>query len=131
MILFVCSGNTCRSPMAAALARAHGVDAQSAGLNADPGDPAAPEAVYVAQRYGADLRTHEARNVQAKLIREASQVYAMTNYHAEHLKKRFPQYAERIHVLDPSISDPYGWGVDAYETCAKELLTAMHNAGIL
>ncbi len=131
MILFVCSGNTCRSPMAAALARAHGVDAQSAGLNADPGDPAAPEAVYVAQRYGADLRTHEARNVQAKLIREASQVYAMTNYHAEHLKKRFPQYAERIHVLDPSISDPYGWGDDAYETCAKELLIAMHNAGIL
>lgn len=131
MILFVCSGNTCRSPLAAALARVHGVDARSAGLNADPGDPAAPEAVRVAKRYGADLSAHEARNVQAKLIGEASQVYAMTNYQAEYLKKRFPDYAERIHMLNPSISDPYGWGDDAYETCARELLAAMHNAGIL
>ena len=68
VILFVCSGNTCRSPLAAALACVHGVDARSAGLNADPGDPAAPEAVRVAKRYGADLSAHEARNVQAKLI---------------------------------------------------------------
>ena len=55
MILFVCTGNTCRSPLAAALARAYGVDAQSAGLSADPGDVATPEAVRASQRHGADL----------------------------------------------------------------------------
>ena len=131
MILFVCTGNTCRSPLAAALALAHGVDAQSAGLEADPGDPATPEAVRVAERHGADLRNHRARNVQANLIREASLVYCMTRYHAQRIHMFFPEYAEKIHVLNPSISDPYGMGDDAYEVCAQELLVAMLNAGIL
>ena len=131
MILFVCTGNTCRSPLAAALARAHGVDAQSAGLDADRGDPATIEAQFAAERYGADLSSHEARNVHLRLIREASQVYAMTGWHAQQLIRRYPEYAERIRVLAPPIPDPYGRGADAYEECARALLAAMHNAGIL
>ena len=57
MILFVCTGNTCRSPLAAALARAHGVDAQSAGLDADRGDPATIEAQFAAEH--PDEHRHE------------------------------------------------------------------------
>jgi protein-tyrosine phosphatase len=131
LILFVCTGNTCRSPLAAALARAHGVDAQSAGLDADRGDPATIEAQFAAERYGADLSSHEARNVHLRLIREASQVYAMTGWHAQQLIRRYPEYAERIRVLAPPIPDPYGRGADAYEECARALLAAMRNAGIL
>ena len=131
MILFVCSGNTCRSPLAAALARAHGVDALSAGLEADPGDPATPEAKRAAARHGADLSAHQARNVQEYLIREASRVYAMTRSHEQLLKMRFPKYAERVRVLEPSIPDPDGGDDDAYEACALRLLAAMRNAGIL
>ena len=130
MILFVCTGNTCRSPLAAALARAHGVDAQSAGLSADPGDPAAPEAVRAAQRHGADLSAHRARNVQNYLMREASRIYAMTRGHAQTLRMRFPECAERIFVLNPSISDPEGGDDGVYEACVQKLLAAMRNAGI-
>ena len=131
MILFVCTGNTCRSPLAAALARTYGVNAQSAGLIADPGDPATPEAVRTARRHGGDLSAHRARNVQNYLMREASQVYAMTLDHAKTLRMRFPEYAERIHVLNPAIPDPYGGNDDVYEACAQMLLAAMRNAGII
>ncbi len=131
MILFVCTGNTCRSPLAAALARAYGVDAQSAGLSADPGDPAPPEAVRAAKRHGGDLSAHQARNVQVYLIREAAQVYAMTRDHEKTLRMRFPEYIEKIHVLNPFISDPYGGNDAVYEECALKLLTAMRNAGII
>ncbi|MBR3106612.1 MAG: hypothetical protein IKH30_05420 [Clostridia bacterium] len=131
MILFVCTGNTCRSPLAAALARAYGVDAQSAGLSADPGDVATPEAVRAAKRHGGDLSAHLARNVQDYLMREASQVYAMTLDHAKTLQMRFSEYAGKIHVLNPSISDPYGGNDAVYEACAQKLLVAMRNAGII
>ena len=131
MILFVCTGNTCRSPLAAALARAYGVDAQSAGLSADPGDVATPEAVRTAQRNGVDLSNHYARNVQAYLMREASQVYAMTRDHERILQMRFPEYARKIHVLNPSISDPFGGNDAVYDACAEKLLAAMRNAGII
>ena len=131
MILFVCTGNTCRSPLAAALARAYGVDAQSAGLSADPGDVAPPEAVRAAKRHGGDLSSHQARNVQVYLIREAARVYAMTHDHEKTLHRRFPEYIEKIHVLNPSISDPYGGNDAVYEECARKLLVAMRNAGII
>lgn len=131
MILFVCTGNTCRSPLAAALARAYGVDAQSAGLSADPGDVATPEAVRTAQRHGVDLSNHYARNVQAYLMREASQVYAMTRDHERILQMRFPEYARKIHILNPSISDPFGGNDAVYDACAEKLLVAMCNAGII
>jgi len=131
MILFICTGNTCRSPLAAALARAYGVDAQSAGLSADPGDVATPEAVRAAKRHGADLSNHCVRNVQAYLMREASQVYAMTRDQEKTLHMRFPEYVEKIHLLNPSISDPFGGNDAVYEACAQKLLVAMHNAGII
>lgn len=131
MILFVCTGNTCRSPLAAALARSYGVDAQSAGLSADPGDVATPEAMRAAKRHGADLSNHYARNVQAYLMREASQVYAMTRDHEKTLHMRFPDYIEKIHVLNPSVSDPVGGDDADYEACAQKLLAAMYNAGII
>ena len=131
MILFVCTGNTCRSPLAAALARAYGVDAQSAGLDADPGDTAPPEAVRAAGRHGGDLRGHQARNVQPFLIREADRVYAMTRDHERTLRMRFPEYSGKIHVLNPSIPDPYGGNDADYEECVRKLLAAMRGAGII
>ena len=131
MILFVCSGNTCRSPLAAALARADGVEALSAGVEAEPGDPATPEARRAAERHGADLSGHRSRNVQEQLISEASWVYAVTRYEEKLLKTRFPDYAGRIRVLDPSVSDPDGGDDGVYEACVEKLLTAMRNAGIL
>ena len=131
MILFVCTGNTCRSPLAAALARSRGVDAQSAGLMAWPGSPATPEAVRAAYRHGADLTGHQAQPVTEALLRKAETVWVMTPSHEEALALRFPEYAAKVRVLEPSIPDPFGGDDAAYERCALRLLDAMQRAGII
>ena len=91
MILFVCTGNTCRSPLAAALARAYGVDAQSAGLSAYPGDPASSQAARVARLYGADLSGHRARQVTREMVDQADAIFVMTPGHRAALCALFPQ----------------------------------------
>jgi len=131
MILFVCTGNTCRSPLAAALARARGIDAQSAGLAAFPGDPAAPQAIRAAQRHGADLSAHHARNVNEALLSQADRVYVMSAAHRDALLSRYPQAADRVRVLEPPIPDPYGGSDAVYEDCVLRLTEAMERAGIL
>ena len=131
MILFVCTGNTCRSPLAAALANAQGADAQSAGLAAYPGDPATPQAVRAAQRHGADLSAHRAQNVSELLLRQADQIFVMTPAHRDALCARFPWAAGRVRVLEPAIPDPYGGDDAVYELCVKRLTEAMKREGIL
>lgn len=130
MILFVCTGNTCRSPLAAALARARGIEAESAGLAAWPGSPATPQAIRAAARRGADLTAHRAQPVTAALMARADRVFAMTDAHGEALRARFPAQAGKVRVLRPAIPDPYGGDDEAYERCAQALLDAMQNAGI-
>ena len=131
MILFVCTGNTCRSPMACALARAAGVDAQSAGLMACDGAPASPLAIRAAGLYGADLRNHRARTVTEAMMREAEEAWVMTEAHEAALAQMFPQYARKVSVLRPPIPDPYGGDEKTYEKCARSLTEAMRRAGIL
>ena len=131
MILFVCTGNTCRSPMAAAIARAAGVDAGSAGLYALPGDCATPQAVRAAALYGGDLTGHRARPVTAGLMAEAEAVYAMTAAHAAELARRFPSCQRKIRVLSPAIPDPFGGSDAVYAQCAGAIHRSLANAGLL
>ena len=131
MILFVCTGNTCRSPMACALARAAGVDAQSAGLYACEGAPASPQAVRAVGLYGADLTGHRARTVNEAMLRKADAVWVMTEGHEAALNGMFPAYAGKVNVLWPPIPDPYGGGDRGYAVCAQRLLEAMRRAEIL
>ena len=131
MILFVCTGNTCRSPMASALARAAGVDAQSAGLRAFPGAPASPQAIRAAGLYGADLTGHRARMLDEAMLRDAEAVWVMTEAHEALLSMMFPQYARKVNVLWPPIPDPFGGDDRTYERCAKSLMEAMQRAEIL
>ena len=131
MILFVCTGNTCRSPMACALARAAGVDAQSAGLHANPGAPASPRAIRAARLYGADLTGHKARMLDETMMRDAEEVWVMTEAHEAVLNMMFPEYSRKVSVLWPPIPDPFGRGERAYEKCAQNLIDAMRRAEIL
>ena len=130
MILFVCTGNTCRSPMAAALARLRGMDADSAGLSAAPGAPASPGAVRAMAAYGVDLSGHRAKQVNADLIRRADRIYVMSPAHAAHLLSHFPQAAGKTHVLSPVIPDPFGQDDVTYALCAALLISAIENAGL-
>ena len=131
MILFICTGNTCRSPMAAALARKRGLDAQSAGILACPGSPASEKAVRAAKRHGADLSDHRARQVTEDMLKAAEQVWLMTPDQWDMLNMRFPELAAKADVLYPEIPDPYGGDDAAYERCALRLLDAMKRAGII
>ena len=130
MLLFVCTGNTCRSPMAAALARRMGIDAQSAGLAPWPGAPATAPAQRAAARLGADLSAHRAQAVTPALMAGAERVYAMTQAHADALRSRFPAYADRVFVLRPQIPDPYGGDDHVYAQCAQMLIQALANEGL-
>ena len=127
MLLFVCTGNTCRSPMAAALAETMGRKALSAGLYALPGAPATPQAVRAAARRGADLTGHRARMVTEEMMAAADRVLAMTEDHARALMDRFPRYAGKVSVLFPAIPDPYGGDDGVYEACARAIAEALKN----
>lgn len=125
MILFVCTGNTCRSPLAAVMARARGADAESAGLYAQEGAPASEGVRRAAARRGLDLAGHRARQVTDEMMRRADHVYAMTEAHAEALKRAFPRQESKIRVLSPAVSDPFGGGDGEYEQCARALEAAL------
>ncbi|MBR1584252.1 MAG: hypothetical protein IJ662_01775 [Clostridia bacterium] len=131
MILFVCTGNTCRSPMAAALARKYGVDAESAGISASPGAPASPGAVRAMALYGIDLRKHRARQVSEALLEKAQAVYCMGPRHAAALRYEYPEAAGKLRVFSPPIPDPYLQDDAVYRACAAALLSAMEREGIL
>ena len=125
MLLFVCTGNTCRSPLAQALAQRLGMDAASAGLLAQPGAPAAPEARLAAQAHGCDLSRHQAQPLTPALVSAAGLICPMTAAHAAEIRRRYPHAAGKIQLLSPEIPDPYGQGPDAYMACAAALLRAL------
>jgi protein-tyrosine-phosphatase len=108
-VLFVCTGNTCRSPFAAAVARREGLEAESAGLSAFEGSTPPEDAVAVAAEYGVDLGAHRAQRLTPALLDEADVVVAMTG---DHLRAIASDKARLL--VDADVDDPIGGGIDAY-----------------
>jgi len=143
MVLIVCTGNTCRSPMAEVLMRdallkalgctqdeleEKGVIILSAGIAAAPGCPPASEAVQVMRELGLDLSRHEAQPVTEQLIRHADLILPMTQSHMHSIIERWPEAAGRTHLLMPDrsdVADPIGQTVGAYRHCAAQLTTGV------
>ncbi|HEX3998004.1 MAG TPA: L-threonylcarbamoyladenylate synthase [Pirellulales bacterium] len=139
VILLICTGNTCRSPMAEIIARQilaerlgceaddledRGITVQSAGLSAMSGGGAACEAVDVMAEMGLDLSAHESRPLGDRLVRFADVIWTMTRMHRQSVLARWPEAARRTELLaldQTDIPDPIGSSQDVYRACAKQL----------
>jgi len=139
IILFVCTGNTCRSPMAEALCKAviarkvgcmaddlvkHGYVVLSAGVAASDGMPAAANAIEVVQSRGGSLVEHSSRQVTPQLARHADHILAMTWDHLDILIDQIPEIADRVRLLDPNgydIADPVGLDQGKYRETALDI----------
>lgn len=111
-ILFICTGNTCRSSMAEVLfkklTKEKGIEdikVISAGLSAFTGDKASPNAIQVMKEMGLDLSNHRARSLEPSLINEADLILTMTQGHKLQLIDLYPQAADKTYVLKEYIED--------------------------
>ncbi len=122
-VLFVCTGNTCRSPLAAAIARLRvpEVDAVSAGTGASPGAPATDDAVLVAQELGLeDLRHHSAQLLTSELVSRADAILVMEQHHLDRVEQLGGGDKARL-LADDGVPDPYMQGIEAYRATARIL----------
>lgn len=138
-LLLVCSGNTCRSPMAQGLLLKYiadlqakgiliGYDVLSAGLYTIDGLPATPEALRVMLLEGIDISKHRSKQIDADLMEKADLILTMTSRHSEELGKQYPEKRHRIFSVGEfigesakEISDPYGRGEKAYLDSLQEI----------
>jgi L-threonylcarbamoyladenylate synthase len=138
-LLFVCTGNTCRSPLAEAIARKllaeragcdpqelglHGWHVVSGGLAAVAGGRPTTEAVEVAAQRGVNLNDHISQPITYPLLAQADYVFAMTRQHRDAITMQWPEVADRVELLaadGSDIPDPIGGGIEQYRHCAEAI----------
>jgi protein-tyrosine-phosphatase len=138
VFLFVCSGNTCRSPMAAMIANAEiatrlgipfesletvHVRTLSAGVSARVGAPLTPEAAEVLESFNVPIKPHAARNLTPELASQAELIFCMTKAQRRAVIEMLPQFASKTYCLhvDTDVEDPIGKGMAAYVACAQQI----------
>jgi len=126
-ILMVCTGNTCRSPLAQVLLQKQHPDweVRSAGVMADVGSPAASHARELALQLGMDLEGHCSQSVTPALVAWAEHILCMTESHLRSLTSSFPEAKARARTLGRDISDPIGQSMSVYQRCADQIEEAL------
>lgn len=152
-ILFVCAGNTCRSPMAEALLDCaieasdhlygkYRVD--SAGTFAVKGSPAAPNAIEAMREMGLNIEKHRTKQVDEELAEWADIILALDTSIYDQLEAMFPKAEEKLHTLvgfanyedgypgtrGYDIEDPFGEDEETYRECAEEIKAAVEKVAV-
>jgi protein-tyrosine-phosphatase len=136
LLVIVCTGNICRSPMAAVIAedaaRAAGVDVRvrSAGTSALEGDRAHELACEAVEALGLSLEPHRAQSLTREMVREAALVLAVTRRHRDDIRRHFPGHFEKIVSFDDAtglgdLDDPFGGGPREFDRIAALLRNGM------
>lgn len=139
IVLFVCTGNTCRSPMAEMLMKKRlaerlncgvgeleerGILVASAGLAASGAGRASPAAVEVIRGRGLDLGQHESQPLSERLVRFADLILTMTRGHRDSILQHWPDAAARLRLVchdQRDVSDPIGGPLEMYVHCADQI----------
>lgn len=140
-LIFICTGNTCRSPLALAAWRALSqegktppdIEADSAGLMTTGGQPASRHSIAIAKDWQQDLTSHLSKQLTAEEARNADWLVVMSIVHAHSLREFIGVDPDKIILLgsldqragNDEIPDPYGGSYEAYETCASHIRHAM------
>src|SRR5271170_8048888 len=135
-ILFVCTGNVCRSPMAEGIFRQamrdrRDVRVLSAGIGAVEGQPPSPYAVQAVKELGIDISKQRSRMLTAELVQESDYIFGMTHSHVDTVFLLYPHAAEKtfllrefddtLDVFEKDISDPIGGSYDVYLNCRDQI----------
>ncbi len=123
-IMFICSGNTCRSPLAEGLFKKYlkennitDIEVGSAGVSAFPGDSVSINSILVAGSRGVDISSHRAKNINPEHILTTDLFFCMSDSHKQVLLRHCDE--NKIIVLN--VPDPFGRPIENYEECAKQL----------
>ena len=126
-IVFVCTGNTCRSPMCAALYNdrfATTLTATSCGINAYS-KLISYEAVDALIGFGVkpkasnDFTSHISQNINMDIVKNAEIIIGVTSAHSEYVKNLFPEYSDKVKSFSRDIFDPYGGDIVIYNRCLE------------